>query len=78
MKIEKCDNNHYQVVGEGVFRKVVLQRSEEDHRDQTDEEKDHHERIDHGEPVDLMLEKVVLEILVVPGREGNENENEKR
>ena len=45
-----------------VFRVIVSQRSHQNHRYQTGQKDNHHERIEDGKPVDLVFEKVVIQI----------------
>lgn len=50
---------------------IVVQGSHHDQSHQTGEENDDHEGIEDGEPVDLGLEEVVLEIAIETLREGD-------
>ena len=49
-----------------VLGVVVAQRAHQDHRHQAGEEDDHHERVEDGEPVDLVLEEVVVQVPLEP------------
>ena len=48
-----------------VLGVVLAQRAHQDQRDDARQEDDHHERVEDGEPVDLVLEEVVVEVAVV-------------
>mmetsp|Transcript_14260 Transcript_14260/g.45696 ORF Transcript_14260/g.45696 Transcript_14260/m.45696 type:complete len:224 (-) Transcript_14260:173-844(-) len=49
---------------------VLAEGAEQDERDDAGEEEDHHEGVEDGEPVDLVLEEVVVEVAVEALREG--------
>mmetsp|Transcript_3072 Transcript_3072/g.10278 ORF Transcript_3072/g.10278 Transcript_3072/m.10278 type:complete len:465 (+) Transcript_3072:20-1414(+) len=53
-----------------VPRVVLAEGAEQDERDDAGEEEDHHEGVEDGEPVDLVLEEVVVEVAVEALREG--------
>jgi len=48
----------------GVTRVVFTQRPHENHRNEADEKDDHHERVEDGEPMNAMLEKVGIQVFV--------------
>ena len=49
-----------------VLGVVLAKRSHQDHGHEAGEEDDHHERVEDGEPVNLVLEEVVVEVPLEP------------
>uniref|UniRef100_A0A2M3ZN18 Putative secreted peptide n=1 Tax=Anopheles braziliensis TaxID=58242 RepID=A0A2M3ZN18_9DIPT len=47
-----------------VPRVILTQRAHQDHRNQPNQEDHHHEAVEDAEPVDAMLEKVRIQVLV--------------
>ena len=54
-----------------VARIIFTQSSHQNHRDQTDQENDHHERVKNREPVNTMLEEGRIKVLVITIVEGD-------
>lgn len=52
------------------LREIVLERAEQDERDEAAEEEHHHEGVEDGEPVDLVLEELGVLVVLEPVLEG--------
>mmetsp|Transcript_7292 Transcript_7292/g.21412 ORF Transcript_7292/g.21412 Transcript_7292/m.21412 type:complete len:493 (+) Transcript_7292:657-2135(+) len=58
-----------EVVHDAVSCVILLEGAEEDEGDQTHQEQDHHEGVEDGEPVDRVLEEVVVQVAIESGVE---------